>query len=1172
MFKPYDTSSLTSAARLYGFEPSSLESFSDSMQSVPFSGSKLINPVFSTQAPSLQPAPSAPDLGAIAALFESDPATIFAQALFTAMVDNGHVFESQSNGCACCGHDHGVSAKTQIMNLSDQIQQRLDAGLDISNFSTLIASISELGDVDADLFASSLVETANAFAKAMLDAANEPADGDLPADATTTGTITIGGSASGTRGSATDEDWYGVELEAGVTYTFIMLRDGDNPHEDPLLILYDAAGNKLQENDDIEIDGDTSSGENRNSFITFTATESGTYYLGASGWSTTTGDYTLYAEEGTNRPDFTLEQSAFFLTSQFDNEEKWNKTDLTYDISALSDGAKTLALMAMDAWAEVSGLTFTAAAAGADPDIDFNEDNGEEDATQAFASSTTSNGFITSVTVTVSANWDTNSDGSADYSLNSYRYQTYLHEVGHAIGLGHAGPYNGQNVDDAGISYHVYNQDAWNYTVMSYRDQGEADSGTPRLVLAPQVVDIIAIQNFYGANAQTRSGDNVYGFNSTETGVLDFEGTFFNQGIRPPSLAIYDAGGTDTLDFSGYSANQVISLVEGSFSSIGDNTNTASTTDPLINNITIAVGTVIENAIGGSGNDSFVGNGANNVFTGNGGNDTYEGGGGDDTVAFAQGQSSYTFTLDQTGGQNILVVTSAAEGVDRINLANVEYVSFNNGAQLVGASALVGLEPPTPPVTDSTPPTPTIPAAPTAPTGLAGSNLTEGPDSLGFSDAAEVIYGLGGNDGLVMRGGNDIVFGGAGDDTIYGQDGDDQLFGDAGIDRLFGGDGDDILDGGADIDVLVSGAGNDTVIGGDGNDTIYSEGGDDTIYGGEGSDTIFGGAGNDRADGGPGVDVLIMGDGNDTVIAGLGDDVVYGQAGNDILDGGDGNDTIFGGAGNNTLFGGTGIDVLVTEGGNDAIYGGTDNDVIYSFGGDDIVDGGDGSDTIFGGEGNDTLRGGAGNDVIADVSGNDTLDGGDGNDVVNGLAGNDRLTGGNGDNIVLGGTGADTFFQAGTGTDRILDFQVGIDKIELSTSITSFQALIAGAQDITDAEGNNLVVLSNGDNGQFVLSNLTIADLSENDFIFTAVGNAESEVADKSGLSAPVSERLDTTDLDVVSQDLGLDLESDFTALMSRSAFADYFAFAHTDLANGWQQTNLFDFGSDDWVDADMFA
>ena len=223
---------------------------------------------------------------------------------------------------------------------------------------------------------------------------------------------------------------------------------------------------------------------------------------------------------------------------------------------------------------------------------------------------------------------------------------------------------------------------------MSYRDQGEAGTGTPRLVLTPQLVDIIAIQNFYGANGQTRSGDSVYGFNSTETGVLDFEGTFFNQGIRPPSLAIYDSGGTDTLDFSSYSANQVISLVEGSFSSIGDNILTDDPEDPLINNITIAVGTVIENAIGGSGDDSFIGNDSDNVFIGNGGNDTYTGGAGNDMVILELSQSRYIISVDETNEGRFLVIAGGTEGTDRINLADVEFVGFDSGQTIVTTASL----------------------------------------------------------------------------------------------------------------------------------------------------------------------------------------------------------------------------------------------------------------------------------------------------------------------------------------------------------------------------------------------------------------------------------------------------------------------------------------------------
>jgi hypothetical protein len=365
----------------------------------------------------------------------NNSAGLMAQALFNLMVDNGHVFDAESSGCACCGHDHGMNAKQEIAALTDQITALLDGGLESIGGGNVLAAIADLGGVDAQIFSNAFQDMAVVAAQSGTGpAANEPNGGDLPADTSTTGTIAVGGSATGTRSSGADEDWFAVDLDQGTTYTFIMLRSGDNPHEDPFLYLYNSSGTLITSNDDIEIDGDTSVGENRNSFITFTATETGTVYLGAGGYESpsgdfiSTGDYTLYVEVGADRPDFTLQESAFFLTSQFDNKSTWNKTALTYDISALSAGAQTLALAAMAEWASVSGLTFTQATGAAD--ITYNENQAADGGAQAFASSTESNGTITSVTVTVSDNW------SGDYTFNSYRYQTYLHEVGYALGLG----------------------------------------------------------------------------------------------------------------------------------------------------------------------------------------------------------------------------------------------------------------------------------------------------------------------------------------------------------------------------------------------------------------------------------------------------------------------------------------------------------------------------------------------------------------------------------------------------------------------------------------------------------------------------------------------------------------------------------------------------------------
>nr|WP_312017155.1 M66 family metalloprotease [Bradyrhizobium jicamae] len=57
----------------------------------------------------------------------------------------------------------------------------------------------------------------------------------------------------------------------------------------------------------------------------------------------------------------------------------------------------------------------------------------------------TGSGFITSANVDISSDWITNDGGAMDgkTGIDSYGYQTYIHELGHALGLGHRGSYNG---------------------------------------------------------------------------------------------------------------------------------------------------------------------------------------------------------------------------------------------------------------------------------------------------------------------------------------------------------------------------------------------------------------------------------------------------------------------------------------------------------------------------------------------------------------------------------------------------------------------------------------------------------------------------------------------------------------------------------------------------------
>jgi hypothetical protein len=271
---------------------------------------------------------------------------------------------------------------------------------------------------------------------------------------------------------------------------------------------------------------------------------------------------------------------------------------LTVNISALSAPEQALAVSALNAWHEVANLTFTFTSGLAD--ITYTDYTNE--------------GAVTSYggrTINIPSNWVTNYDGSPNYDIGNYTYQTYLHETGHALGLGHQGPYNyTSSYTPTYAADALYYQDTWQYSVMSYFDQSNFGAGTPDYVVTPQMADIYAIQSIYGANNNTRTGDTTYGFNSNAGSIYSF--SFF----APSAMTIYDSGGNDTLDCSGYFANQIIDLTPGNWSSIGG----------YNNNVGIWINSSIENAIGGYGDDLIFSNpSGGSHLTGGGGTDRFIG-------------------------------------------------------------------------------------------------------------------------------------------------------------------------------------------------------------------------------------------------------------------------------------------------------------------------------------------------------------------------------------------------------------------------------------------------------------------------------------------------------------------------------------------------------------------
>lgn len=412
----------------------------------------------------------------------------------------------------------------------------------------------------------------------------------------------------------------------------------------------------------------------------------------------------------------------------------------TNNFSQFSAAQIAATLLALQAWSDVANIRFTRVDDGTgysnNATMLFSNYASGQDGAAAFA-------YMAGSSAVGSASGDVWVNNSLSYNVSpiqlGYGQHVLLHEIGHAIGLSHPAAYNASDGETITYSQNAtYYEDSRQYSVMSYFSESNTGASFFRAYSsAPLLDDIAAIQRLYGANMTTRTGDTVYGFNSN-VGQPWFTTNSSSLGVI---FSVWDAGGNDTLDFSGYSQNQAIDLRQGHFSNVGG----------MIGNVSIAMGAVIENAIGGSGADVLIGNSANNQMTGGAGNDDLDGGAGVDTAVFSANRSAYT--IDTSGPK---VVVTGPDGTDV--LVNIEFLQFadqivalstNTGANLIGGA---------------------------------------GADTLTGTELNDSLEGGGGNDVLIGLGGNDYLIGGDGDDILIGGKGNDNLVGGAGIDTaVFGG-------------------------------------------------------------------------------------------------------------------------------------------------------------------------------------------------------------------------------------------------------------------------------------------------------------------------------------------------------------------------------------------------
>lgn len=461
---------------------------------------------------------------------------------------------------------------------------------------------------------------------------------ELQASTQTIGEVAVNNPVTSQLETGGDADWFRIDLVQGNRYQFDLSGTGGSAAlSDPLLRLHHN-GQLVAENND--------GGSGLNPRIIFTASVTGSYYLEAASPALQSGEYQLSA---TNLSQPVAANRGASLVDAID----WgtgvgsNSIDVYFAEQGESFAGHTSfgwtsyeieqTLAAMAEIEAVTDITFTRVSSPADAEFNLVISSPIFFAGSMFAPGETNAGIGIFSRSVLHAE-----DGLVQGGAG---FQILLHELSHGLGLAHPHDTGGSSskLNGVGLSFGDYGDYQLNqgvFTTLSYNNGYRSETGVEPSknygvsgTLSP--IDIAVLQSRYGAREGANNDASIY-----ELPSMNGVGTFYS--------AIWDTGGSDWIVHNG-SADAIIDLREATLEYEVGGGGFVSRVDGVFGGFTIANGSLIENAQGGTGNDTLNGNDGDNQLLGGAGNDRLVGGLGIDLLSGGIGADTFFFDVNDEG-------------------------------------------------------------------------------------------------------------------------------------------------------------------------------------------------------------------------------------------------------------------------------------------------------------------------------------------------------------------------------------------------------------------------------------------------------------------------------------------------------------------------------------------